>query len=113
MSEWIEWGGGKCPVHPDTVVECKYGRGDFISKPLEACRHVWKNLPGSPELDIIAYRIVKPAYEGVTPLEISGGEQTAAVVAPSPYATIMRGFAAQHSCALACITVNEMKGEIL
>lgn len=56
MSEWIEWKGGKCPVHPLTKVELRL-RGGFIMDAEEAGLSPWAHREKS--YDIIAYRVVK------------------------------------------------------
>ena len=65
-SDWIEWGGGKCPVPEMTKVIVKYRSGK-ISGPFNALEHLpsgdhagsayWIN--DGIANDIIAYRIVK------------------------------------------------------
>ena len=63
MSDWIEWRGGECPVGPYTVVNLKtrsyYNRHDT---PYTAA--AWRWTHEDKATNIIAYRIVKPAYEG-------------------------------------------------
>ncbi|PXW19017.1 hypothetical protein [Pantoea sp. JKS000250] len=53
--EWIEWGGGECPVKGATLVDIKFRNGDIIRgyKP----RHLDWRLDGDIG-DIIAYRII-------------------------------------------------------
>jgi hypothetical protein len=89
---WIEWGGGDCPIRQGEVVKVKYRNGDYGVRDFFNKQSYWDIFDDG--CDIVAYRVI-------------------ASPAPSPYATIMRGFAAQHSCAVGCILVNEMKGEIL
>lgn len=65
-SDWVEWGGGKCPVPEMTKVIVKYRSGK-ISGPFNALEHLpsgdhagsayWSN--DGIANDIIAYRIVK------------------------------------------------------
>ncbi|MDH1085327.1 hypothetical protein N5C79_02330 [Pantoea brenneri] len=52
---WIEWGGGKCPVSPKTIVVVRYRKGKEES-PGEAGGYFWNNTGSS--VDIIAYRII-------------------------------------------------------
>ncbi len=54
-SDWIEWGGGMCPVELDAIVECKL-RNDFRHTRLS--RYLFWGHDGDLS-DIIAYRIVK------------------------------------------------------
>ena len=63
--EWIEWGGGKCPVEKGTIVDVRYRDGleisaipandDVSESARDASRTFWRN-HGSIS-DIIAYRI--------------------------------------------------------
>jgi len=116
---WIEWHGGECPVHPDTVVEVRFRNG-VLQRQHRPIIYTWDMV--GDMYDICAYRIITPApsYEGDGECGVLSVREDSADKAsgfksrsPSPYATIMRGFAAQHSCALSCVLVNEMKGEIL
>lgn len=54
-SDWIEWGGGACPVELDVIVEYKL-RSYCMYARVASCLYWGHN--GS-ESDIIAYRIVK------------------------------------------------------
>jgi len=56
MSEWIEWKGGECPVHPSTIVRLRFRDGE-LTEDEEACWSSWEHI-GKP-YDIISYRIVK------------------------------------------------------
>lgn len=61
--EWIEWGGGECPVAQDAMVEFKRRDGK-VMKRWRARDATWKyggNLPATNE--IVAYRIVKEKAE--------------------------------------------------
>ncbi|MBP3955478.1 hypothetical protein J8F10_09310 [Gemmata sp. G18] len=98
---WIQWSGGKCPVPPETVVECRGRKGHVWE--IDAGSLYW-NHPGYAA-DIIAYRVVKPA--------------TIAEPAPAPTRDFSAHFGPlanltwrdafvldalrQHSCALSCI----------
>lgn len=54
--EWIEWGGGDCPVEADCDVEVKFRDGDII-KGEAAIFWEWPHhLNGG---DIIAYRVIE------------------------------------------------------
>ncbi len=113
MSDWIEWGGGEeCPVAAGTHIEVKF-RDGTSSPDKEPELFLWQQT--GRDCDIIAYRIVKPACEGeASSATIAPSDAAPAQVsAPSPHSTIMRGFAAQYSCALACIMVNEMKEDCI
>ena len=71
QEDWVRWKGGKCPVHPDTIVHV-WLLG--ITKKAEDCkayparRWDWgkrihddgARLPGS----VIGYRVVREAGEG-------------------------------------------------
>ena len=54
-SDWIEWGGGECPVELDMIVEYKL-RSDFRNT--RVARYLFWGNHGDGS-DIIAYRIVK------------------------------------------------------
>lgn len=63
---WIEWNGGYCPVNDESqLLEVKYRSTQIYNRVAAAWRHRWHHadrslvIDGSPELDIIAYRIVK------------------------------------------------------
>lgn len=51
--EWIEWGGGECPVDSDTIVGTKWSDGDKILN--RAGVFHWHHVYGP---NIIAYRII-------------------------------------------------------
>lgn len=52
--EWIEWGGGECPVNPKRVVDVKWRAGGLMT--VEAGGRSW--LHDGKFYDIIAYRII-------------------------------------------------------
>ena len=54
---WVKWGGGKCPVPGDTVVEVKYCDAS-VSPYIWQAEAFWWTHKGSAH-DIAAYRIVK------------------------------------------------------
>lgn len=58
--EWIEWGGGDCPVAEDTVVEIKLRNG--LSNDGSVVGFEWRHGFGAfgyeTDDDIIAYRVV-------------------------------------------------------
>ena len=64
--DWIVWKGGRCPVHPETIVrawlksvgECKH---DYPAKNLDWGKRIdeGSRLPGS----ILGYRIIEEAGE--------------------------------------------------
>lgn len=56
-TEWIEWNGGECPVADAPHVEVKLRGGGIAGG--RACVLDWEHWHQSPELDIIAYRIVE------------------------------------------------------
>lgn len=51
---WIEWGGGKCPVDPHTIVKVRF-RDRRVSPALPACASIWPHT--GMDCDIIAYRV--------------------------------------------------------
>lgn len=53
--EWINWNGGKCPVHPSKMVEVKFRSGECLSNRASSWR--WSHL--SLTYDVIAYRLIK------------------------------------------------------
>ncbi|SKA19696.1 hypothetical protein [Pantoea eucalypti] len=55
--EWIEWGGGECPVQGNPAVEVRLKDGTVSSAWL-AKGWVWEHGVLSPGADIIAYRII-------------------------------------------------------
>lgn len=57
-NEWIEWGGGACPVADETIVDVRFRGGD---SDLESYAIDWDWSDGDHEYDIVAYRIVKPS----------------------------------------------------
>jgi hypothetical protein len=61
MTEWIEWNGGECPVHPKTVVhvQLRYERRDEIygSTCVPASNWKWHHYGNIG--DIIAYKVIK------------------------------------------------------
>lgn len=58
---WIEWAGGECPVHPDTVVEIEFRGGSRGSVATPAVGWYWKHDGDSS--DIVRYRIVRPPLD--------------------------------------------------
>lgn len=57
---WIEWKGGECPVEPDAVVEVRMRDGRTATFDDGTVDEFWWGNDGC-SVDIIAYRIVKPA----------------------------------------------------
>jgi len=53
---WIDWGGGKCPVDGDALVNTKWSDGDLIHN--RAGVFSWHK--SEHAANIIAYRVVKP-----------------------------------------------------
>ena len=51
---WIKWGGGKCPVPPDTLVEVMLRNGDVMNQRL-AYKYQWNHLDAVS--DIVKYHI--------------------------------------------------------
>ena len=56
--EWHGWNGGKCPVHPDSVVDVKFSDGEECK---EEKAEVWDW--ESRLVKIIAFRVTKPYVE--------------------------------------------------
>ena len=52
---WIEWKGGECPVHKDTVVQVKLRENSKGTSP--ACHYRWSKFNSYG--DIVAYRVVQ------------------------------------------------------
>lgn len=44
--DWIEWGGGECPVPPGTIVDVRYRSGQVEKS---ACAWGWGSCPGTSE----------------------------------------------------------------
>lgn len=59
-NEWIEWGGGKCPVDPDTLVTVRLGIAGDEEDPGEALCYLWHHEPDAVAGDyhLTAYRVV-------------------------------------------------------
>lgn len=63
---WIEWGGGPCPVAPETKVQVRYRNGR-TSYPCSAWSFAWERGPLSvSDYAIVAYR-VEPKQEELRP----------------------------------------------
>ena len=61
-SYWIPWEGGECPVAHGTVVDVRYRdgwEGDGLASKWR-WHHATQESSDVKELDIIAYRVVKP-----------------------------------------------------
>ena len=57
-SDWIDWGGGKCPVPAGTPAMIRIRNGEEHGPfPIDASSSLWRN--DGHMVDIIAYRIVK------------------------------------------------------
>lgn len=57
MSDWIEWKGGPCPVHPETTVEIRLRDDDRVGG--LAGNYYWRHGCQIPEWEIVAYRVVE------------------------------------------------------
>ena len=55
MTDWIEWGGGECPVPPDTLVEVRF-RNDALNAFCSAGDWSWSWADLAS--DIVAYRVL-------------------------------------------------------
>lgn len=67
---WIEWHGGKCPVPPDTMVECKWPDAPFgLTKTAGEFRWSASFYDSNKGSDITTYRVVDPKVPVSTPLE--------------------------------------------
>lgn len=54
--EWVEWGGGECPVNPGASVEVRLRMG--LESESIACAFDWgHNATYSSDADIVAYRV--------------------------------------------------------
>lgn len=63
--EWIDWGGGECPVTDDTFVAVKYRNGVVMPYHPAECyiwTHGYYHYLTETSVDIIAYRII-PGWE--------------------------------------------------
>lgn len=56
--EWIEWGGGQCPVDEEAVVSVKYRGDKWAHQEGEAAKFDWRHRGWCADTDIIAYRII-------------------------------------------------------
>ena len=95
---WIKWGGGKCPVPPETMVKVKFRRGDSTSEH-PASDYCWRHygddhdtveyrtVTEQPDLDaaeqllrVNGYNVVPPVkpltFEDVTPMTEAPPEGT-------------------------------------
>ena len=66
MSEWIEWKGGECPVHENTLIDVRY-RDGIITRGISTARGLCWDVHYY-EQDIVAYRLseqqsMEEAYE--------------------------------------------------
>lgn len=69
---WITWGGGVCPVAPETLVDVRFRDG--YNSTAQAAR-TWSWRQDGDGDDIIAYRIVKEqATEADGPPDVSGAD---------------------------------------
>lgn len=57
VDDWIEWGGGECPVNASEVVDVIFGRGGIMSTNIADC---WRWNHSGTDSDIIAYRLHQP-----------------------------------------------------
>jgi hypothetical protein len=66
MTNWNDgtihgWNGGDCPVHPETVVKVYFE--DQLPRKGAACDFCWTLDTTGLDVDIIAFRVVKPYVE--------------------------------------------------
>lgn len=54
---WVVWTGGKCPLHPETVVDVRSRNGSVATR-LQVADVYWRH--HGLETDVFAYRLVKP-----------------------------------------------------
>lgn len=58
MSEWIEWGGGECPVPDGAAFRIRLRHGhEWMPDGVDGLD--WSHLDWDANQDIIAYRIIK------------------------------------------------------
>lgn len=57
VDDWIEWGGGECPVNASEMVDVIFGRGGIMSTNIADC---WRWNHSGTDSDIIAYRLHQP-----------------------------------------------------
>jgi hypothetical protein len=57
--DWVEWGGGECPVPPDTWIQIRFRDGGTITSEAGLWEDCWweNNDLGS---DIVKYRVTNP-----------------------------------------------------
>ncbi len=65
MSEWVEHNGGECPVKNMDDFQFLYRSGRKVRVRAGGEAYCWKHLGASH--DIVAYRIISPSPEPVTP----------------------------------------------
>lgn len=61
--DWIDWGGGECPVGPGTIVDYVMQDGSESERPEEARALRWDFCVKTEPYAIIAYRLHKPQEE--------------------------------------------------
>lgn len=60
MRDWIEWGGGECPLSPQTLVNVRFrDGGQACFKPAHYFQVLWRHAGMHHSNDIIAYRVVR------------------------------------------------------
>lgn len=57
--EWIEWGGGECPVDNLAVVEAKHRSEEWAPSRVTASVVDWHHREWCSDTDIIAYRVIE------------------------------------------------------
>lgn len=59
--KWHGWNGGKCPVHPESIVVCAFTQGSPLKR--KAYEFSWDLDTTGLDVDIIAFRVVKEHKE--------------------------------------------------
>ena len=54
MEQWVDWAGGKCPVHGNTRIDVKLRDGRILERVASLPAYMWAQA-GKPA-DIMAYR---------------------------------------------------------
>jgi hypothetical protein len=106
MSDWIEWGGGECPVSDGATVEVEFRSGvkstgvfadEFWSK---------RNLSG----DIVAYRVVSEAPTNLTGGKMPGDHYYLAAI-PVPMSPELAPYVAECADIIEALNMTFNEGE--
>lgn len=70
--DWIDWGGGECPVSASEMVDVIFGHGGRMSTNIADC---WRWNHSGNDSDIIAYRLHQPQEVEMIPLDECDGSR--------------------------------------